>query len=309
MHSLRAAMVSAITLAALSVLLDAHPEAVHQEPTLPQVLGRSAVYVTRLHRQLAGIVAEETYVQRSVVSASGVTRASRIVRTLKSDLLLIRLPGRIDYVEFRDVFDVDGKPVRDRQERLSKLFIKPSATGAVQLQQIIDEGARYNVGNILRSINTPLLALAFLTPEMQSGVEFRQAKREQPKPNSNPALPNLKLNAFAVAPEVWTVEFKETSRPTLIKRRNGGDFAANGRFWIDVTTGAVLVSELLMRSTFLNADINVSYQSEPLLGFRVPVAMDERHRTARETVDAVATYGRFRQFQVTTDVLMKPPGR
>ena len=36
-----------------------------QEPTLPQVLARAGVYVLKLHTQLSGIVAEETYEQRA----------------------------------------------------------------------------------------------------------------------------------------------------------------------------------------------------------------------------------------------------
>ena len=279
-----------------------------QEQTLEQVLALTGAYVTNLHQQLSGIVAEETYVQRSVSRRVIMGRPFLLDRTLKSDLLLVRLPGADDYVEFRDVFEVDGKPVRDREERLTKLFLQPPASRAAQLDEIAQESSRYNIGGILRSINTPLLALAFLAPGMQPRVQFHRVQHEQPKLTADLAVPVPTRDAFAVPPEAWTIAFKEQQRPTFIRRKAGGDFAASGRFWIDVSTGTVLVSELVMYNNSISATIVVSYQSEPLLGFRVPMAMYERYRLESESIDGLASYGRFRQFQVTTsEAIGKPP--
>jgi hypothetical protein len=62
---------------------------------------------------------------------------------------------------FRDVFERDGKQVRDRQERLAALFLKGSSRSAFeQARAIMDEGARYNIGNVARNINMPTLAAA-----------------------------------------------------------------------------------------------------------------------------------------------------
>lgn len=278
-----------------------------QQPSLEGVLARAGAYVANLHQQLRGIVAEETYVQRSFNARR---RPNAIVRTLRSDLLLVRMPPYPDYLEFRDVYEVDGQPVRDREERITKLFLQPSAPTPAQLQQVLDESARYNVGNIPRTMNTPLLALVFLTPEVQRGMRFRRVGSEQPRIGSNRELPDRRSDPFAVAADTWTIEFSERQRPTFIRRRTGGDFPAQGRFWIEPLTGAVLVSELVLPSDAVTATVVVSYQSEPLLGFRVPVAMDERYRTPSERVDAFATYGRFRQFQVKTEqTIGKPPGR
>jgi hypothetical protein len=281
-----------------------------QEPRLEQVLARVAAYVANLHKQLSGIVAEETYVQRSVQSRITVGFSGISLRRLKSDFLLVRLPPADSYVEFRDVFEVDGKPVRDRQERLTKLFLQPSAANSAQMQQILEESARHNIGKVFRSINTPLLTLAFLAPGMQDRVQFRRVKEQPPKLADNPARLDVRREPIAVPLETWTIAFKEQRRPTFIKNMDGRDFPASGRFWIEPATGAVLVSELVMENARLNGTIVVNFQSEPLLGFRVPVSMDERHRMQLETVDGAATYGRFRQFQVTTsEVIVKPPGR
>jgi hypothetical protein len=281
-----------------------------QESTLEQVLARAATYVANLHKQLSGIVAEETFVQRSVQSRATIGFSGISMRRLKSDFLLVRLLPAEGYVEFRDIFEVDGKPVRDRQERLTKLFLQPSAATAAQIHQILEESARHNIGRVFRSINTPLLTLAFLAPGMQDGVQFRRGKQQPPKLADNPARLDVRREPITVPRDTWTIEFKEQRRPTFIKNMDGRDFPASGRFWIDPGTGVVLVSELVMENPRLYGTIVVNYQSEPLLGFRVPVSMDERHRTQLETVDGVATYGRFRQFQVTTsEFIVKPPGQ
>jgi hypothetical protein len=108
-------------MAAAVLLAGAAPSA--QPPTLDAVLKRTAAYVAAFRKQLAGIVAEETYVQ-TVVEFSripqGYTRNP--MRTLKSDLLLIQPRGSERYVELRDVFEMDGAPVHTAQGRLEALL-------------------------------------------------------------------------------------------------------------------------------------------------------------------------------------------
>src|SRR5947208_1164860 len=103
-------------LALLSLAASAAPPG--QEPAVEAVLRRAGAYVTEFQRQLSGVVAEESYVQdvRDSRTAAG-------HRVLKSDLLLVKPQGADRWIQFRDVFDVDGKPVRDRDERLVKLFL------------------------------------------------------------------------------------------------------------------------------------------------------------------------------------------
>ena len=57
---------------------------------------------------------------------------------MRSDLLLVRVPGRDGWLPFRDVYEVDGRAVRDRSERLKKLFIEAPETAvnaATQIEQ------------------------------------------------------------------------------------------------------------------------------------------------------------------------------
>ena len=275
-------------------------------PSLEQVLARAAHYVTTFHQQLSGIVAEETYAQEARRVGTAKTRGVQR-RALKSDLLLVRPSNADRYVEFRDVFEVDGRPVRDRQDRLTALFIKPTPETENQLKAIINESARYNPGNIYRNINTPMLAISFLEPEMQPRFRFSVSSRRDPHRPDTVAAGDAPL--FRVATEMWVIAFREVKRPSVIRTTKGADFPATGRLWIDPARGTVLMTELVMQNRDMLATITVSYQSEPLLGFNVPVAMQEQYHGRSEYVDAAARYGRFRQFQVrTVETIAKPPG-
>jgi hypothetical protein len=286
-----------------------------QKPSLDHVLARAAEYVARFHAQLSGIVAEETYRQHAWNDEP--SRPSRVPgksdsdvrRTLQSDLLLVR-PGNADrYVEFRDVFAVDGSPTRDREERLTQLFLSPNAAASNQLRAIIEESARHNIGQIPRNINTPMLALSFLQSRNQRRFRFTRAKASAPELAAPTPLMPGDGAVFRTSIDIWVIEFKETQSPTIIKTNRNRDFRAAGRFWIEPDTGTVRMSELVMESRDVSANILVSYQSEPLLGFLVPIEMRERYRSQRERVEGAATYGRFRQFQVRTDAMIgKPPG-
>jgi hypothetical protein len=59
------------------------------------------------------------------------------------------------------------------------------------------------------------------------------------------------------------------------------------------------MSELVVKNRALMATLDVSYQSEPLLGMLVPVEMHELYEGRRNNsrIEAVATYGRFRPLQ------------
>ena len=94
----------------------------------------------------------------------------------------------------------------------------------------------------------------------------------------------------------------------MIRTRGYQDLPVRGRFWVEPDTGRVLMSELSAETPIFRATIDVSYQSEPLLGVLVPIEMRERYdvKKSQSRVDGRATYGRFRQFQVTVDETLAP---
>ncbi|MGQ0734462.1 MAG: hypothetical protein ACT4QD_12505 [Acidobacteriota bacterium] len=277
-----------------------------QPDPVETVLSRAADYVDRLQMQLSGIVAEEAYEQVVTPTFSVGGRAQTARRRIKSDLLLVKTETSDRYVEFRDVFEVDGRAVRDRTERLTKLFLDPTLSGGQRFREVVSESARYNIGNVSRTMNTPMLPLMFLLDRYQRRFDFSLGGDRSPEIVSRLATDAARED-FRVHDTVLVVAFEEVRSPTVVTGLGGADFPSKGRFWIQPDSGAVLMTELVLEDRDLRAVVSVSYQSEPLLGFRVPVAMRERYRLSSELVDGAATYGRFRRFSVNTDEVIAPP--
>src|SRR5262249_31002493 len=202
-------------------LLAAPPRA--QELAAPPVplnilLSKAATYVGRYAAHLSGLVMEEAYVQDvEQLNRFGYrmnTRGGVSHRQLKSDLLLVRPEGTDAWMQFRDVFEVDGKPLHDRNDRLARLFLQPSKSTQSQADKIVRESARYNIGEIERTINLPFLAMTVLDRRAQPSFQFRLGEApDQPK------LP--KSAAFAERPGAVVVSFEETQVRTMITTPQG----------------------------------------------------------------------------------------
>jgi hypothetical protein len=272
-------------------------------PTLESVLVRAGLYVVELQRQLSGIVAEEDYVQDVRPSSSGTLSRSATPRVthreLKSDLLLVRPIGSNRWMQFRDVFDVDGQPVRDRSERLMKLFVSPSASTANQAELIAQESSRYNIGNLQRTLNVPVLALAILDPAHQQRFVFKRIEKGAESPVRS---------AAASATAVWVIGYREVESQTIIRTTNFRDMPSRGRFWIEPETGRVLASELIAEDLTVRGAITVGYDLEPALQVMVPTQMRENYDIVggASRVIGVANYSKFRQFQVKVDEKIAP---
>jgi hypothetical protein len=302
--------------AAAAALTARSGAAAPRDAALDGVLARAGAYVTEFHRQFAGIVAEERYVQDVKAFArgtgcepAGTDQAARncngqpvspMRSELRSDLLLVKPGAAAEWMQYRDVFEVDGQPVRDRTDRLTKLFLDPSASAAARIGRILDESARYNIGDIQRNMNVPTFALTFLMPANQPRFRFKPAAERRPA-TAGPL--SGAEGAFRVSTEVWVVEYREVRRATMIRTNNNRDLPSRGRVWIEPSSGRVLMTELIAENHELRATIDVSYQSEPLVGMLVPIEMREWYDGLRSgsRIEAVATYGRFRRFQVNVN--------
>jgi hypothetical protein len=290
----------ALGLTAAVIVAGRHPAG--QELSVDTVLSRAGTYVTSFQRQLSGIVAEETYVQdvrdAPSIGARSQMHAGPTHRVLKSDLLLVK-PEKADrWIQFRDVFEVDGQPIRDRSERLIKLFVEPSSSTAAQVEQIAAESSRYNIGNVLRNINVPVFALLILDPAHQDRFKFTRA---------DPGAPTIARD-LTVPDRIWVIRYQEVGRGTLISTTFKRDLPSRGRFWIEPETGRVLLSELIAEDTALAGSVVVKYQPDVVSDLLVPVAMRERYVERRNNtrIDGAATYGKFRQFQVRVDEKIAP---
>jgi len=260
-----------------------------QDPSLATVLERAGAYVLEFQRQLSGIVARERYVQK-------VESYFDHRRELMSDLLLVRPVGADRWVQFRDVYEVDGKPVRDRNERLTKLFLEPTESIADQIERIVVESTRYNIGDVQRTVNMPVLPLVFLEPKQQRGFRFSRATHTSPpKGFAEPSR------------SAWTIEYQEVEKETVIRTTFGRDMPSHGRFWIEPESGRVLMTELIAADSLLRGMIAVSYQNEPAIGLLVPAHMQEQYDPrGGYRVTGTATYSNFRQFKVSVDEKLAP---
>lgn len=261
------------------------------EPALDVVLARAAVYVADYQRRLQGIVAEELYIQ-NFMSSSRARRINREGRQLRSDVLLVKLGGDDWWMQFRDVFEVDRRPVRDRDQRLYRLFVDAKADARAQAQTIQNESSRYNLGPVTRTINIPIMAMLFFEQVNQQRLDFKQGKAGNVK----------RFAELAAADDIWVIEFRENGPGTMVKGANNRDIPSHGRVWLDRTSGRFLRTELITEDTQLRALVDVSYKTTPGIDFLVPAEMREIY-TVRQTetrIDGRATYDKFRQFSVTT---------
>ena len=203
------------------------------KPSVTDVLARVGDYVVRYERELSGIVAEERYAQTADIA----DRPQLTHRELKSDLLLVQAQGRDGqgFIQFRDVFEVDGDSVRDRTQRLVTLFVNPSTASRDQAFAIMRESSRYNIGSVERNVNVPVLALSFMHPRYQSRFKFTMdsegagVPRGMPKASNFSAVGGCARAAFpgsGVAPAHRLPELKSTreiARPRLGRARHGAD--------------------------------------------------------------------------------------
>ncbi len=262
------------------------------------LLEKAGRYVAEFQQSFRNVVAEEVYRQW----------AGSKVRTLRSDLVFVTVPGDLPWATFRDVYEVDGQKVRDRDARLEAIFARTSEASLERANAILRESARYNLGPLYRTVNVPTLALSFLHPTQQ--WRFRWDRRGTRRFFAHDGI---ELHAV------------ETARPTLV-RADGGDLPAEARFWVEVGTGRVLRSETsFSRGTNpqlrdMLSSIDVQYRPEPALGLWVPEEMYERSdnvpyamRDDMEgfdgTIQGRARYTNPRRFSVTTDSTMRDTGQ
>ena len=252
------------------------------DTSLPALLSRMGAYVDQYERELAAVVSEELYFQE-VSAVNGVFGDKRY---LKSDVL-ISSAGEFGWVAFRDVMEVDGKQVNDRQDRLINLFVKPSGDSKEQVEKIVAESARLNIGWVNRNINVPTMVLQFATTAHQNRSEFKRGG-------------TLKIGEI----DAREVRFQEKKLPRMIQTRDSA--AASGKFWLDEATGQVLRTELKLATGSTTASVIVAYEFQPKLKLWLPTIMNERYATPRQPViTGRATYQNFRRFDVKVDLIIK----
>jgi hypothetical protein len=269
-----------------------------QRLSLNDVLSRLGVYLQEYEQTLATVVAEERYVQElavnrwprnedgTIVIAPGasVPPTERTTRVLLSEYALARAPGGQTWTGFRDTFEVDGKPVRDRDARLLGLLAEGSAESSAQAMRITRENARFNLGTefVLRTINVPPLVLDLIHPRNRSRLRFSQRGEDTVE-----------------GTRVWIVGYEERTRPTLIRTPQGRDQVAKGTVAVDPASGRILRTALTWENGPAGS-IEVEYRHDEHVGALVPATMVEQYRrSGAATITGRATYTNYRRFQTS----------
>lgn len=248
----------------------------------------AGVYVDAFSRAVDGVVLEEKYRQTA-------TGRVTLAREMRSDLAVMADVER-GWIEYRDVFEVDNKPVRDRENRVVDLFANPRPDALDQAKRIVAEGARFNLSvpglQFDRTINLPMAALMFLRSGNQTRSRFTRD-----------------MNDTISGRRVTVVLFEERDKPRMIGTSD--DAAARGAFWIETQTGRVLRSRLQLDTrrgvTDVTAVVTVDYREVEELDLWLPESMEEHYEftgSARQqlaVITARALYSNARKYRVNVD--------
>jgi hypothetical protein len=286
-------LVSALVLCVLSWCATQEPRAIQAGApgAVPDVLVQRVVaWAAATIETLASLVCEERYVQRlrqqrvpfgNRLSARGGVETT--TRTLLSDYLLVHFPETRGWVPFRDVYDVDGRAVRDREDRLTRLLVVPHADRLAQAERIREESARFNLGPGTYDINVPTFALQFLLPDIAKRFRFKDVG-----------------TARLDGEDTVVLEYREEAHPTIIRGAADEDVPSFGRVWVVAADGRVVQTRLETRSGGKTTRIDVRYARDARLEASVPVEMIEHHAVGGDSLECKASYANYRRFAVNT---------
>ena len=266
------------------------------------VVRRMAGYVDQYGGQASVLVAVEDYVQSVTVvvpvmrasrgritGVAGVNNAPGEKRRLVSEFALVPNAAAVGgWLGFRDVMQVDGKPVADRHDRLQSLF-RADVPDIEEARRIGSESARYNIGPVSRNFNVPTTTLFFFHPGNLSRFIFHRKGTER-------------IDGV----ETVAVEFRETRVPTLVMNSAGKDVPASGTLWVNPADGAVVRTRLELdgfHGAGSHAEIDVVYRKDAGVGMWVPARMAEKYSGGMAgTATTTATYKDFKRFQTTAKI-------
>jgi hypothetical protein len=262
------------------------------------VLSSGMRYVQTYEQQFALLISEEHYVQElqrppnpgdnvSRTNPGGGMRAGGAVNTqsFKSDFLLVQLGMDGEgWMPFRDTFEVKGKKIRERDDRLLKLFLENQKDPFDKASRFNEASNKHHLGNVARTINIPTLGMMLLHPRVNERFEFTDGGEET-------------INGRVLRKAMY----REAARPTLIKTTRGRDLALTGTIWIDPFSGAVVKTEMNAADPAVRCQVTVTFRRDEGLELWVPEKMDEYYKAnlAVDDILATATYTNVRKYRRT----------
>jgi hypothetical protein len=166
----------------LTVLALPPADASAQPPSFDDVVGRARGAVSRYLGEASLLLADE-HCNQEAFEAVLDPHFDRVViqprgrRRWQAEIALVPTPelasAGYPWTEFRDVLIVDGRPVPDRQDRLSALFLQqsPQPLALERARAMAAQSARFNLGP-QRNVNTPSMPLLILHPSNEERFEI-----------------------------------------------------------------------------------------------------------------------------------------
>lgn len=255
-----------------------------QPADLDAVLEKLDSYLEKYESELSAVVADEELIQETDGRLG-----RRMTRRLHSEIAFVRLPAGLEWMGFRNVQRLDGRPLIGVKP-LGELLATTSADALQQAGILVNESAKYNLGNP-RTTNMPNLPLELLSRKYRHRYE-----------TSHKGI--SKLHGHATE-EVELVEIGE--KPIIYNE--GRQLKTRVRAWIDASSGAVWRAEVEMRVPGDSRNptwLRVDFARDKGLQFMVPVTMRERFNWVADTGTSVATYTNFRRFQTSARIVPQP---
>jgi hypothetical protein len=244
-----------------------------QSPQVDELRRRVGAYARLFITQFSNVVTEEEYEQRFAISSRR--------RRLKSDFLLVAYPGRRELVmAFRDVREVDGKPVRDKEDRITRMFVQPFENAVRRARDIHRDGLRFTIDN--GRVMDPLTVIGYLQLEYQTGFRF-----------------SLGAQARDLGPDVREID--------LLPIPARGRTASPARAWVSQSTGEVFRTELRSGFGARAQTTTTTFTPDPALKIRVPAEMRDDVPRGGDDFIGIAKYSNVRRFEVTTDSVVAVP--
>lgn len=243
------------------------------------LVDKASQYVAGYQKEFAFLVADEVVEQRTNQPAAG--ELDR--RITRGELYLTYLVAERRWIAVRDVSEVDGRPVTDREDLAALLRRSSIATVA---PRIITQNARYNLGKIVRNFNEPTIALLVLGIPRVSQFRF--------------SIENVDRRSASLT--LVTLTFREFEEPTLVRSDGGGPVFATGEITIEAETGRVRRTRFVVKDGSTIADLTTMFEANEAVGMWVPVWLDERYTSRRDGKEELTTskarYTNYRKFAV-----------
>jgi hypothetical protein len=232
------------------------------------------------------MIGEEVYVQSPLKPNRALTMspAAQMIHRTDSDFAIVRLGTHS--IGVREVHCFDGNAVKHESGDLQNALEASVDASRNNIENILRENAKYNIGLIQRNTNLPTFALQILLPENIARFEFHKTGES--------SIAGIRT---------WSLAFRETRGPTLIHDGDNNEEFAEGTLWIEPQSGRVLKSDVRdsghQSGNSFSAQTIVSYRNDPRLDLLVPAQMIEHYDlNGLPVLDCQADYSNFHRFDV-----------